>query len=128
MGTGCQQGLLLASRWWAGLPHWAGADAIDLDGIELGSSSVGPVDRTEVGFLGCIISLEDGVDPRRKVLHLELWVKVRILHCTTSESSVILVLLCYKRRMQQKGQQGKDRINNRAINSLKVAMEWGLCR
>lgn len=39
-----------------------------------------------------------------------------------------LVLLCYKRRTQQKGQQGRLRSNDLATRMRSVAMEWGLCR
>lgn len=39
-----------------------------------------------------------------------------------------LVLLCYKRSAQQKGQQGSLASRPRAMSSRSVAMEWGLCR
>ena len=39
-----------------------------------------------------------------------------------------LVLLCYKRNAQQKGQEGICGMSRRAIRSRRVLMEWGLCR
>jgi len=39
-----------------------------------------------------------------------------------------LVLLCYKRRRPQKGQQGSCRSSAPARARRMVAMEWGLCR
>jgi hypothetical protein len=40
----------------------------------------------------------------------------------------LLVLLCYKRSAQQKGQRGNLASRLRAMRSRSVAMEWGLCR
>jgi type I restriction enzyme S subunit len=40
----------------------------------------------------------------------------------------VLILLCYKRSAQQKGQRGSLASSLRAMSSRSVAMEWGLCR
>jgi hypothetical protein len=40
----------------------------------------------------------------------------------------LLVLLCYKRRAQQKGQQGSCWMRTLAILMRRVAMDCGLCR
>ena len=39
-----------------------------------------------------------------------------------------LVLLCYRRKVPQKGQQGSCRRRNRVIRMRRVAIERGLCR
>jgi len=39
-----------------------------------------------------------------------------------------LILLCYKLRAQQKGQQGSCLSRALAIRMRSVAMDWGLCR
>src|SRR3954452_11378189 len=52
---------------------------------------------------------------------------VSLVHRGSAFSSH-LVLLCYKRRAQQKGQCGSWVRRKRAILTLRVAIEAGLCR
>jgi hypothetical protein len=47
---------------------------------------------------------------------------------TSDFSSTLLLLLCYKRRVQQKGQWGSWVRRKRAILIRRVAIEAGLCR
>ncbi len=51
-----------------------------------------------------------------------------VWHPPPNFRDTVLLLLCYKRNAQQRGQQGSCGTSRRAIRSLRVLMELGLCR